>query len=139
METSPACPDDRLHAKPELVFQAIINLVPAAPRFEPAFENSMRKTFTDCYYAPGFVGGGWAYALNSNDASGEVMGAVQNDASVVLSESDRRLAYYAIGWDTIELHHEYSKTPLFDEEINKLKPWYGPGTGAFYVSFERHS
>jgi len=28
---------------------------------------------------------------------------------------------------------------LFDKEIDKLKEWFGDGTGAFYVSFERHA
>jgi hypothetical protein len=63
----------------------------------------MDKTFTDCYIAPGFTGGGWAYALNSNDAGGEVISAARNDALTVLSENERRLAYYCIGWETVEV------------------------------------
>ncbi|XTI84233.1 hypothetical protein V2W45_162882 [Cenococcum geophilum] len=33
----------------------------------------MHKTFTDCYLAPGggLTGGGWGYALNSNDFDGK--------------------------------------------------------------------
>lgn len=63
----------------------------------------MHKTFTDCYFAPGFTGGGWAYALNSNDADGEVISAAKNDVPTVLGETERRLAYYCIGWETIEV------------------------------------
>lgn len=63
----------------------------------------MHKTFTDCYFAPGFTGGGWAYALNSNDASGEVISAAKDDVPTVLGENERRLAYYCIGWETIEV------------------------------------
>lgn len=62
----------------------------------------MHKTFTDCYSAPGFTGGGWAYVLNSNDAGGEVISAA-NDVPTVLGENERRLAYYCIGWETVEV------------------------------------
>ena len=62
----------------------------------------MNKTFADCYFAPGFTGGGWAYALNSNDAGGEVISAA-NNVPTVLDENGRRLAYYCIGWDTVEV------------------------------------
>jgi hypothetical protein len=63
----------------------------------------MHKTFTDCYFAPGFIGGGWAYALNSNDAGGEVISAAKDDVPTVLGEHERRLAYYCIGWETVEV------------------------------------
>ena len=42
--------------------------------------DSLHKTFTDCYYAPGFVGGHWATALN-----------------------DDRRHYYYLGWETREV------------------------------------
>jgi hypothetical protein len=74
-----------------------------APRSRPDFERSMHKTFTDCYFAPGFTGGGWAYALNSNDAGGEVISAATNDVPTMLGENERRLAYYCIGWETVEV------------------------------------
>jgi hypothetical protein len=35
-------------------------------------------------------------------------------------------------------HHAYARTALFAEEIDKLAPHFGPGTGAWYVRFERH-
>jgi hypothetical protein len=74
--------------------QAIINLAPTAKRSKD-LEDSMHKTFTDCYFADGFTGGGWNYAVNSNDADGEASSTDQN----WLPEKDRRLAYYLIGWN----------------------------------------
>jgi hypothetical protein len=81
------------------LLQAIINLAPHAPRFKADFEHSMNKTFTDCYFAKGFTGGGWGYALNSNDSDGRDVD-IGADASQ-LEEKERRLAYYIIGWNTI--------------------------------------
>jgi hypothetical protein len=112
----------------------------------------MDKTFTDCYLAKGFTGGGWGYVFNSNDSKGINVKPIQES---LLNEKDRMLAYYMIGWDSlmvsklywvpsryqlikIQEHHEYAKTVLFDVEIDKLKPYFGPGTGAFYAKFERH-
>jgi hypothetical protein len=37
-----------------------------------------------------------------------------------------------------QLHQAATKTPLFAEEIDKLAPYFGTGTGAFYVSFTKH-
>jgi hypothetical protein len=81
--------------------KAIINLVPNAPRFKPEFEASMEKTFTDCYFATGFTGGAWAYASNSNDSSGESNTSSETKMNV-LSEKERRLAYYCLGWESLE-------------------------------------
>ena len=87
---------------------AIINLNPAAnpppPRFAEGFEHSMHKTFTDCYGTKGFTGGGWSYAMNSNDANGEELLGAQNVwNSTEIPEEARLLAYYCIGWDSIEV------------------------------------
>jgi hypothetical protein len=62
----------------------------------------MHKTFTDCYQAEGFTGGGWAYSLIGNEANGDVM----DDTSTELEEKEQRLAYYVIGWDTLEVSFE---------------------------------
>ena len=64
----------------------------------------MHKTFTDCYLAPdgGFIGGGWGYALNSNDSDGEEI-RVATGAEKVLDEDKRMLAYYVLGWESIEV------------------------------------
>jgi hypothetical protein len=70
----------------------------------------MHKTFTDCYLAPGFTGGGWAYALNSNNANGEV---VNDDSPDVLFEEKQRLAYYVIGWETTEASSSVHDTAAF--------------------------
>ena len=136
--------------------KAIINLAPNAPRFTNGFEQSMHKTFTDCYLAPGggLTGGGWGYALNSNDSDGEEV-RVANGTGKMLDEDKRMLAYYVLGWESIEvrtcpelrqrgkalifeqMHHAYEHTELFNVEIDKLKPYFGPGTGALYMNFER--
>jgi len=91
----------------------------------------MHKTFTDCYLADGFTGGEWAYAINTNDAEGI-------DEEFILDKKERRLAYYVLGWESLQKHHEYAETDLFAEEIDKLKPYFGKGTGAFYVKFNEH-
>ncbi|KAJ7286013.1 hypothetical protein C8J57DRAFT_1286485 [Mycena rebaudengoi] len=58
---------------------------------------SLHKTFTDCYYAPGFTGGYWGTATN-----------------------DDKMHYYYLGWETRE-------TELFDVEIDKLMPHMDSG------------
>ncbi|EXJ66094.1 uncharacterized protein A1O5_10709 [Cladophialophora psammophila CBS 110553] len=142
---------------------AIINLTPNHPprTADSPFTKSMHKTYTDCYHYPGFTGGNWSYAVNTNDTSGVALaldygvdgagGAAaptdkgdhqwngKEEEEEEVPEPERRLACYYLGWDTIEHHQEFSNTPLFFEEINKLAPYFGPGTGAWYVMFERHT
>lgn len=60
----------------------------------------MHKTFTDCYLAKGFTGGGWNYATNSNNADGA---DIKFDSFKTLPEKETRLAYYVIGWDSVEV------------------------------------
>jgi hypothetical protein len=60
----------------------------------------MHKTFTDCYMAEGFTGGSWAYALNSNDAKGDI---VDSSDLEVMAEDKRRLAFYPLGWKSLEV------------------------------------
>ena len=43
------------------------------------------------------TGGGWGYALNSNDSAGDSL-TTQNFAERMLDEQKRMLAYYVIGW-----------------------------------------
>lgn len=82
--------------------KAIISLIPSTPFSNPDFKHSMHKTFTDCYLAQGFTGGGWSYSMNTNDADG-----LQVDSSEprqeVLEEENRRLAYYYLGWESVEV------------------------------------
>jgi hypothetical protein len=61
----------------------------------------MDKTFTDCYYAKGFTGGGWTYASNTNDSEGILM----RDEEVTVPNRERRLACYYLGWDSLEVSH----------------------------------
>ena len=37
-----------------------------------------------------------------------------------------------------QMHYAYEHTELFNVEIDRLKPYFGLGTGAFYVNFGRH-
>jgi hypothetical protein len=61
----------------------------------------MNKTFTDCYLAEGFRGGGWSYALNTNDTDGTVADTPAEIAEV--GAEKRRLACYYLGWESIEV------------------------------------
>lgn len=96
----------------------------------------MHKTYTDCFLTKGFVGGDWAYAINSNDTGGELVADATEEAAI--SEADRNLAVYCLGWESVEAHQAYHRTALFAEEIDNLAPWFGPGTGAWYAKFEKH-
>jgi hypothetical protein len=58
----------------------------------------MHKTFTDCYLAKGFTGGGWGYAFNTTDADGI---DISKTMSEQLPEIERKLAYYCIGWNSL--------------------------------------
>ncbi len=60
----------------------------------------MHKTYTDCYRMQGFVGGEWAYALNTNDTNGVLVDEVRNQT---VDEKERRLACYYLGWESIEV------------------------------------
>jgi len=71
-----------------------------------SISESLHKTFTDCYYAKGFTGGNWGIASNS----------------------DNRMCVYVLGWESRADHAAYSKSALFDVEINKLLPHYAPGS-----------
>ncbi|RFU31630.1 hypothetical protein B7463_g4721, partial [Scytalidium lignicola] len=96
----------------------------------------MHKTFTDTYRMQGFTGGNWTYAINTNDTNGVPLDLAKEH---LVPEQERRLACYYLGWESIELHQDASATPVFTEEMDKLQPWFGPGTGAFYVSFKKHT
>lgn len=85
-------------------------LKPEVDRTTPDVAKSLHKTFTDCYDAPdgGFTGGYWS----------------------VEARNDRQ-NIYILGWDSRELHAKYSKTPLFDLELEKLAPFVASGEGLF--------
>jgi hypothetical protein len=63
----------------------------------------MEKTFTDCYFADGFTGGGWGYAMNTTDAEGS---DTSKDFKERLPESEQKLAYYCIGWDSLAVRED---------------------------------
>ncbi|PMD53487.1 uncharacterized protein K444DRAFT_700620 [Hyaloscypha bicolor E] len=115
---------------------AIINLLSNAPKANTDFKDSMHKTYTDCYRMDGFVGGDWGYALNTNDTNGMLVDEASNQR---VEEKERRLACYYLGWESIDAHQAASKTDIFDEEMVKLAPWIGEGSGAWYVKFEKHA
>lgn len=58
----------------------------------------MGKTFTDCYFAPGFAGGAWGYSLRCNDSKGVGFGS-----NYEREPKKELLAYYYLGWETLEV------------------------------------
>ena len=60
----------------------------------------MHKTYTDCYRMDGFIGGHWAYALNSNHTNGVLVDQVEGQW---VEEKERRLACYHLGWESIKV------------------------------------
>lgn len=85
----------------ELIFEkAIINLSSKAPLSNAELKHSMHKTFTDTYHAEGFIGGHWAYALNTNNIDELLIDPVKEK---VIKEDERRLACYYLGWESIEV------------------------------------
>lgn len=60
----------------------------------------MHKTYSDTYQIPGFTGGYWAYALNSNETAGV---PCSSPAPETIPKSNRRLGVYYLGWDSIEV------------------------------------
>ncbi|KAF7553485.1 hypothetical protein G7Z17_g3608 [Cylindrodendrum hubeiense] len=114
---------------------ACIRLKDDAPLSDPALQTSMNKTFSDTYQMLGFTGGNWAYATNVNESSGAPLNSTPEK---VIPEGERRLGVYYLGWESIELHQDATETPIFAEEIGKLIPYFGPGSGAWYVAFRKH-
>jgi hypothetical protein len=49
------------------------------------------------------TGGGWGYALNSNDAAGKRLTSTSSTEEMI-EEADRRLACYVIGWTDKQVH-----------------------------------
>ncbi|KAM6484802.1 hypothetical protein HDV62DRAFT_404587 [Trichoderma sp. SZMC 28011] len=114
---------------------ACIRLRDDAPLEDEALQKSMHKTYSDTYQILGFTGGYWAYALNSNETAGV---PCSSPAPETIPKSHRRLGVYYLGWDSIELHEDGSQTEAFSEEIDKLQPYFGLGSGAFYTMLRQH-
>ncbi|CAL5870101.1 uncharacterized protein PFLUO_LOCUS4335 [Penicillium psychrofluorescens] len=94
----------------------------------------MRKTYEDAFQFRGMTGGDWAYVSNTNETAGKPC----LSPPTTVPASGRRLGIYILGWESIELHEDASLTPEFAVEIDKLKPHFGPGTGAWYALFKKH-
>ncbi|KAJ7876821.1 hypothetical protein B0H13DRAFT_1632037 [Mycena leptocephala] len=75
-----------------------------------AIANSLHKTYSDCYEAPGFTGGYWGTALN-----------------------DKLMNWYYLGWETRAAHDAYAETSLFWLEINNLTPHMAGGWADYYT------
>lgn len=85
----------------------MIGISPATPLPLASWvQNSMRKTFTDCYLSPfpGFKGGSWGFALNGDDVRGERLVDEQEGLCSRNQRSQGRLAIYYLGWDSLEVH-----------------------------------
>jgi len=80
------------------MFQACIRLSDDAPLFDKALQTSMHKTYTDAYGIKGFVGGQWAYTVNTNESGGMPCTEVGQ-----VPEGQRRLGIYYLGWESIEV------------------------------------
>ncbi|KAH7160437.1 hypothetical protein B0J13DRAFT_541119 [Dactylonectria estremocensis] len=114
---------------------ACIRLADDAPLSDTALQRSMIKTYTDTYKMLGFTGGNWGYSMNANESAGVPLRPASEDP---ISEGERRLGVYFLGWESIELHQDATETSAFAEEIDKLMPYFGNGTGAWYVSFKKY-
>jgi hypothetical protein len=71
----------------------------------------MYKTYRDTFGSLGFMGGHWAYAINTNDTNG-VPYNVSPDT--VVAEEDRRLGVYYLGWESTEVS-QYPPAPAVRE------------------------
>ncbi|KAJ7224337.1 hypothetical protein GGX14DRAFT_350577, partial [Mycena pura] len=104
--------DDASHPRRALVAPcAQLCTVPLKPETDmTVVAQSLHKTYSDCYEAPGFTGGYWGTALN-----------------------DKLVNWYYLGWESQAQHDAYAKTPLFWVEINNLTPYMSGGDSGFYT------
>ncbi|KAH8128145.1 hypothetical protein ACSS6W_011058 [Trichoderma asperelloides] len=114
---------------------ACIRLKDDAPLENEALQKSMHKTYSDTYQIQGFTGGHWAYAINTNETAGVSCFAPCEE---IVPKANRKLGVYYLGWDSIELHEDGTQTEAFSEEINRLQPYFGPGSGAWYTMLRQH-
>jgi hypothetical protein len=85
----------------DLIFgQAIVNLSSTAPLSNADLKHSMHKTYTDCYFAEGFIGGSWEYSVNTNNTDELLKDPAKEQ---VIKGGQRRLACYYLGWESIEV------------------------------------
>ncbi|RFU76566.1 hypothetical protein TARUN_5651 [Trichoderma arundinaceum] len=114
-----------------------MRLAQASPLDDEAFNLSVEKSYTDCFRVQGFVGGDWGYCTNTNEVSGDPI-ANSKAAAPVLDPADRRLVIYVLGWESAEIHEDYVRSPIFEEEMVTLGPWADQSSGAWYTTFIKH-
>jgi hypothetical protein len=78
-----------------LIFgQAIVNLLSTVPFSNADLKHSIYKTYTDCYFAEGFIGGSWEYSVNTNNTDKLLKDPAKEQ---VIKGGQRRLACYCLG------------------------------------------
>lgn len=75
-------------------------LTPEAPLADSSLQDSVHKAYTDCDRMQGFVAGGWGYAVNTDSTEGVPVRSDEENAT-----SNKRLAVYLLGWESIEVRH----------------------------------
>ncbi|KAM3516269.1 hypothetical protein MY11210_000028 [Beauveria gryllotalpidicola] len=106
------------------------------PVLDDAIRESVHKSYTDCFDMLGFVGGDWGFATNTTLVEGET--GPYSLHLVRLPEKDRLLSVLILGWESIELHEDATKTALFAEELGKLGPHIDRSSGGWYVTLRKH-
>lgn len=89
----------------------------------------MHKTYTDAFKLQGFVGGDWAYAINTNESSGAPCGTTTDGA---VQEGARRLGVYYLGWESIEV----CRHPALWENEKNYAPQYADPSGHSCIRME---
>ncbi|TQV96219.1 hypothetical protein IF1G_04802 [Cordyceps javanica] len=116
----------------------VLRFKQGTPVLDDAIRESVHKSYTDCFEALGFVGGDWGFATNTTLVEGERATPPLSAATVCLPQKDRLLSVLLVGWESIELHEDFTKTALFAEELGKLGPHVDSSSGAWYVTLRKH-
>ncbi|OAA68828.1 hypothetical protein ISF_03203 [Cordyceps fumosorosea ARSEF 2679] len=112
-----------------------ITLIIHTPVLDDTIRKSVYKSNADCYKMLGFVGGDWGFATNTTLVQGDTTAGA---ASTSLPPEDQLLSVFVLGWESIELHEDATKTALFAEELGKLGPHIDESSGAWYVTLRNH-
>ncbi|KAM3518993.1 hypothetical protein NHJ13051_007810 [Beauveria bassiana] len=106
------------------------------PVLDDAILESVHKLYTDCFDMLGFVGGDWGFATNTTLVKGETGPSALH--AVRLPRKDRLLSVFILGWESIELHEDATKTALFAEDLGNLGPHIDRSSGGWYVTLQKH-
>ncbi|EGX95395.1 hypothetical protein CCM_00049 [Cordyceps militaris CM01] len=109
----------------------VLRFKPGTPVLDDTILESVHKLYTDCFDMLGFVGGDWGFATNTTLVEGETAAPAATTV-VCLPPKDRLLSVFLLGWESIELHEDATKTALFAEELGKLGPHVDSSSGAWY-------